>query len=66
MPEFEIRVTQQLHGYYEGYLKVQAKTRKEAIKNAEKMNLEDIDEQVSWSHMDEYEGDYKTIEIQEE
>ncbi len=60
---FEIRVTQELKGFYEGILSVKAKSALEALKIANKMKLEDIDEQVEWSQGDEYWGDYTTIEI---
>ena len=64
MKTFQIRVTQDLTGYYEGYLEVEAKNKREAKQLIKKMSLRDIDGEVDWDHGDEYDGDSSTIEFQ--
>jgi tRNA isopentenyl-2-thiomethyl-A-37 hydroxylase MiaE len=66
MKTFEIRVTQELQGFYVGFLTVEAKNKKEALKIIKSMGKEDIDSEVNWSHGDEYWGDESTIEIHKE
>lgn len=65
MKTFEIRVTQDLHGYYEGIIEIEAKNKKEALKKIKSMPKHEIDEQADWTHGDQYDGDYNTIEIDE-
>jgi len=63
MKTFKIRVTQSLYGFYEGELEIEATSKAQALKEAKNMSEEDIDNQVNWSHMDEYWGDPSTIQI---
>lgn len=65
MKEFEIRVTQQLIGYYEGTIIVEARNKKSALNKLKKMSNQEIDEQADWTHGDDYNGDPDTIEIDE-
>ena len=66
MKTFEIRVTQELRGFYEGTIKIQASSEKVALNKLKKMSKKNIDEQVDWTHGDEYDGDPSTIEIYED
>ena len=66
MKTYQIRVTQDLTGYYEGFLEVEAKNKVEAKKIIKNMKLEDIDNEVDWDHGDQYDGDYTTIVFQDE
>ena len=63
MKTFEIRVTQELTGFYEGRIEIEAYSKKYALKKLNKMSKKDIDEQADWTHGDQYDGDYTTIEI---
>ena len=63
MKTFEIRVTQNLSGFYEGILEIQANSKKEAQQILSEMSLEEIDVQTDWTHGDDYTGDIKTIEF---
>jgi hypothetical protein len=65
MKNFEIRVTQELRGFYEGTIEIEASSEKAALNKLRKMSKKDIDEQADWTHGDEYDGDYTTIEIDE-
>ena len=65
MKKFEIRVTQELKGYYEGTIEIEASSEKSALNKLKKMSKKDIDEQADWTHGDQYDGDYSTIEIDE-
>ena len=65
MKTFEIRVTQNLTGYYEGTIEVEAKNKKEALKILKSMSKDEINEQADWTHGDQYDGDSETIEIDE-
>jgi hypothetical protein len=65
MKIFEIRVTQNLSGYYEGVIKVEASNKKGALKKIRSMLKEEIDDAASWTHGDEYDGDIDSIEIDE-
>lgn len=66
MKTFEIRVTQDLSGYYEGVLIIEASNKKAALNKAKKMSKDDIDNSVNWSHGDEYDGDKSSIVIHED
>ena len=46
MKTYEIRVTQNVTGYYEGYLKVEAKNKAEANKIIDTMTKQEIDDVV--------------------
>lgn len=65
MKTFEIRVTQELKGFYEGTINIEASNQKAALNKLKKMSKKAIDEKVNWTHGDEYDGDYTTIEIDE-
>lgn len=66
MKSYEIRVTQALSGYYNGRIIVQASSEKAALNKLKRMSKKDIDEEADWTQGDEYDGDYKTIEIHED
>lgn len=66
MKTFEIRVTQNLTGYYEGTIEIEASNQKAALNKLKKMSKKDIDEQADWTHGDQYDGDTDTIEIDED
>lgn len=66
MKTFEIRVTQELKGFYEGTIEIEASSKKAAVNKLRKMSKKDIDEQADWTYGGEYNGDYKTIEIHED
>lgn len=63
MKTFEIRVTQDLSGFYEGTITMKALSEKAALNKLKKMSNQEINEDVDWTHGDEYWGDYTTIEI---
>jgi len=65
MKTFEIRVTQNLTGYYEGTIEIEASNEKAALNKLKKMSKKDIDEQADWTHGDDYNGNPDTIEIDE-
>ena len=65
MRTFEVRVTQELKGFYEGTIEIKASSEKAALNKLKKMSKKDIDNQADWTHGDEYDGDYTTIEIDE-
>jgi len=65
MKTFEIRLTQELKGYYEGTIEIEASSPKAALNKLKKMSKKEIDEQADWTHGDQYDGDYDTIEIDE-
>lgn len=65
MKTFEIRVTQNLTGYYEGTIEIEASNEKAALNKLKKMSKKDIDEQADWTHGDQYDGDKDSIEIDE-
>lgn len=64
MKTYEIRVTQNLTGYYQGYLEIEAPNKKEANKILKSMSKEEIDNCVSWEHGDEYDGDVDSIRFE--
>ena len=65
MKEFEFRVTQPMAGYYEGYITIEAKSEKQALKIAKSLSQEELAELVDrWSQGDEAWDDGE-IEIQE-
>lgn len=66
MKTFEIRVTQELKGYYNGTIQIEAKNAKAALNKLKKMSNEEINKQADWTHGDEYDGDQETIEIDED
>jgi len=66
MKTFEIRVTQNLTGYYEGTIEIEASNQKAALNKLKKMSKKDIDEQADWTHGDQYDGDTDSIEIDED
>lgn len=66
MKKFEIRVTQELKGFYNGRITIEASSEKAALKKLKKMSKKDIDNEANWTHGDEYDGDYHTIEIHED
>jgi hypothetical protein len=63
---FSIRVTQDMTGYYEGHLEIEADNLEEAQAQLKDLSLKDIDDMVDWSHGDEYDGDYGSIELHDE
>ena len=63
MKTYEIKVTQDLHGWYNGVIKVEGKSPKDALERLLAMSLSEIDEQADWTHGDEYSGDVSSIEI---
>lgn len=65
MKTFEIRVTQELTGYYEGFIEIEASSKKAALNKLKKMSKKEIDEEVDWDHGDEYNGSISSIEIDE-
>jgi hypothetical protein len=65
MKTFKIRVTQNLTGYYEGTIEIEASNEKAALNKLKKMSKKDIDEQADWRHGDQYDGDKDSIEIDE-
>ena len=66
MKKFEIRVTQELKGFYNGTIEIEASSEKDALNKLKRMSKKDIDNQADWTHGDEYSGDYQTIEIHED
>lgn len=64
MKTYSARVTQDLHGFYEGDIEIEAKNKKEARKKFEEMTNNEIDNCVNWSHGDEYWGDLNTIKLE--
>ena len=62
---YAIRVTQNLSGYYEGLIEVEAKSPEAALKKLKHMSKQQIDDQADWTHGDEYDGDKNSIEIDE-
>lgn len=66
MKKFEIRVTQELSGYYEGTIVIEASNKQSALNKLEKMPKKEIDEQADWTNTDHYDGDYNTIRIDSE
>ena len=60
---YYIRVTQDLHGFYEGRIEIEASSPKAAINKLKKMDPTQIDEVVDWEHGDDYYGDAALIEI---
>lgn len=66
MKRFEIRLTQNLTGFYKGTITVEASTSQAALNKLKRKSKKEIDEQVRWSHGDEYYGDYKSIQIHED
>ena len=65
MKTYEIRVTQDLHGWYEGRIEVEAKSKKAALNKLKDYDLQSIDELADWTHGEEYNGDVDSIEIDE-
>jgi aryl-phospho-beta-D-glucosidase BglC (GH1 family) len=65
MKTYEIKVTQDLHGYYQGTVEIEASSPKAAINKLKKMSPAKIDEIADWTHGDEYNGDLSSIEIDE-
>jgi hypothetical protein len=66
MSQFEIRVTQELKGFYDGRIIIDdVDTKEEAIEVLKSMSNKEIDELADWTHGDEYYGDANTIEIDE-
>ena len=63
MKTYQINVTQDLHGWYEGTIEIEASSPKAALNKLEKISLLKIDELVNWTHGDEYHGDISSIEI---
>lgn len=66
MKTFEIRVTQNLTGFYEGTIQIEASTPEAALNKLKRKPKKEIDEEVNWSHGDEYDSDYKSIQIHED
>lgn len=66
MKTYEIKVTQELKGYYNGRIIVQASSEKAALNKLKRMSRKTIDEEADWIHGDEYDGDYTTIQIHED
>jgi len=64
MKNYEVRVTQQLKGYYEGLLTIEAPTKAAARKILKNMSLQEIDQRTDWTQGDDYEGDSQTINIE--
>ena len=65
MNTFEIRVTQELKGFYNGKIAIKASSAEDALSKLKKMSKKDIDQKADWTHGDQYDGDYTTIEIDE-
>jgi len=65
MKTYEIRVTQDLNGWYEGRIEIEATSKKSALKKLKAMKLSEIDKQADWTHGDEYSGDVDSIQIDE-
>jgi len=64
MKTYQVRVTQELKGYYEGMLEIEAPTKTIAKKILRGMSLEEIDQQTDWTQGDDYDGDPNTIHIE--
>lgn len=65
MKTYEIRVTQDLRGWYNGSIEIDASSPQAALNKLKKMELSEIDEKADWTHGDEYHGDASSIEIDE-
>lgn len=65
MSKYLVHVTQDLRGWYNGKIEVEANSPKEAIEKVKAMPVHDIDEQADWTHGDEYHGDASSIEVDE-
>ena len=48
MKTYEVRVTQEYKGYVEGFLEIEAKSKKDALNKIDTMTLEEIDSKVLW------------------
>lgn len=66
MKTFEIRVTQDLTGFYEGKLQINANSKTEAKKILSKLSKDKIDDMAEWSQGDDMDGDIDTIETHDE
>lgn len=64
MKKFSARVTQFLHGFYEGTIEIEANSKKDAKKIFEEMTNDEIDNCVDWQHGDEYWGDIDSIKLE--
>ena len=65
MKTYEVRVTQNLSGYYEGFLKIEANNEEEATKLIKSMTNDEINDTIDWYQGDEYyEGDINSIKIE--
>ena len=65
MKTYEIRVTQDLSGYYQGKIEIEASSKKAALNKVKTMSRNEIDDKVDWEHGDEYYGDTSSIAIDE-
>lgn len=66
MKTFEIKLTQELKGYYHGVIQIEAESAEQALEQLKSMSNQDIDSMTDWTMGDEYDGDPDTIEINEE
>ena len=63
MKVFELKLTQELKGYYKGKLEIKANTRKEALDKLGKFSNTELEDLVEWEHGDEYYGDTESITL---
>lgn len=66
MKTYEIKVTQELGGYYDGTIQIEASSPEAALNKLKRMSKRDIDEKANWTHGDDYNGNVDSIEIDDE
>lgn len=64
MKEFEVTLSQELKGFYEGKFVIAAKSKQSALKKLRKFSKTRLDETADWTHGDHYDGDKSTIVIE--
>ena len=66
MKTYQINVTQDLRGWYNGTIEMKADSPEDAINKLKEMELTQIDEQANWTQANEYYGDPSSIVIDED
>lgn len=63
MSIYTITIRQDLSGWYQGNIDIEANSTEEAIEKVKSLSNNEIDDMVHWEHGDEYFGDIDSIEI---
>ena len=63
MSTYTITIRQDLSGWYQGDIDIEANSKEEAIEKVKGLSNNEIDDMVHWEHGDEYFGDIDSIEI---